>query len=133
MMTPETAQYWIAKSLELDWAFNSHSAEVALVNMAKGFVEGAKFERAKAEKVREETIKECAEIAQKEFQEHTGFAGDFDAGAATVSRNIKEEIEALLEHKASGNADSNCRCMVPHGKEQHGMCPDNLDSKEGGE
>jgi len=49
-------------------------------------------------KEREEVIEACIKIADQEFQEHTGFAGDYDAGAAKSSSNIEFEIRLLKEN-----------------------------------
>lgn len=47
-------------------------------------------------------IQRCADIAQKIWQQHTGFAGDYDGGAASASRKIKDEIAALLKETGDG-------------------------------
>lgn len=48
------------------------------------------------DRVREEERERCKEIATKTFQNHMGFASDYDAGMAQAAKNIEFEIDYVL-------------------------------------
>lgn len=76
---------------------------------------------------REATIKECAEIAQDKWQQHTGFAGDYDIGAASAAIKIRYSIVSLLDKAPLGGSStenkqeckSDCLGIFPDGEACH--------------
>lgn len=82
--------YLVYNRVDRDGGIESYEIDEAEKEIEKALL-------AEREEARSEAIRECAEIAQSKWQQHTGFAGDYDGGAASCARFIKEKLLALLK------------------------------------